>query len=703
MIRVERVARLSIALFVAVAVVSLSAVLLRAPGNHDSNAAPSLGPTRTADRLAGHSPTRIAEADPSGRLGSRVAIPAAIDGIAREPEVEPVALRSEVLVHATWSRSGRVAGHVAVSLQGPGHASLSTSSPRLRILTDASGMAQAVGLAPGTWRAHCDLGGEAEVTVEAGGIGRLELLIPEGPAVAGLVVDPRGVPVSGARVQFSQSTLIELGGEALRCDADGRFTLESIGRARYAMATAPGYSSSPLQEIATKDALGPEMILMLGGIASVIRGRVVDSGGAPVSFAWVTAQGFSQLDQGREGFFLHSAPVGITASVDGEFSFEHLQPGSWTLSAQAGELIPASTEQVLGVGQGATAVLTLQHGGCVAGVVLGPDGSTLSGVRVESATRTSATTKEDGSFRLCGLPAGSIELIADAGERGLARCIMEIRPGSELRWDPQILPAVLLTGRLVDESGLPLESWSVLATWPEHPDRPPRRATTDPRGRFVVACPDASPLSLTVFRDNSDPRPRRIVEGLIPGLETHVLEIDRSLLPTAWVEASIEPGSKATLIAQRIDGDLVEQAMEVAFEQSRAKAGPLTEGLYSVAVRFEGSLPQAVGEVRLERDGIRDLGLVSRLPTGSVEITLAYGKELSLHGLTLTLTPESGHVAWSGTYAGDSLLEAIQVAGIPEGYYRVSGMSVSPMVLGSQRVSVSAGEATRITLDLSTP
>jgi protocatechuate 3,4-dioxygenase beta subunit len=126
-------------------------------------------------------------------------------------------------------------------------------------------------------------------------------------SVSGIVVDPAGRPVEGARVALGNATTRTGTGGAfafdLRAVAAERVASEPAEEPTRLCAIQPGFLPAVLER-AKSDAWPKPLILRLGGEPLVIDGRVVDADGKPVAHAEVwtsdeTQFGYIELEGGE--------------------------------------------------------------------------------------------------------------------------------------------------------------------------------------------------------------------------------------------------------------------------------------------------------------------------------------------------------------------------------------------------------------------
>lgn len=207
------------------------------------------------------------------------------------------------------------------------------------------------GLEDGGFEARGLLGGEWSVTVRATGFAptpaRLVTLPqPEGsgpevfelvPAasISGRVLDTTGRPVSGATVKLDVEVgervrqAMSGGGPTALSDHRGEFLLESVAAGSISVVAAlPGYASSeprPLMVAPGELVEDIDLSLRTGG---TVEGRVLDDEGDGAPGRMIVIQSMpSYLRQHM-----------TTAGSDGEFRFEHLEPGAWQIIAMGNAL-----------------------------------------------------------------------------------------------------------------------------------------------------------------------------------------------------------------------------------------------------------------------------------------------------------------------------------------------------------------------------
>jgi len=287
-------------------------------------------------------------------------------------------------------------------------------------MTSTDGVAHAE-LAPGSWAISASAAGHLPNAVPARAIASGEtatvalVLTAGGRPLTGLVTDTSGGPIAGARVDAAV-----LGRDARAAPAvastvtgpDGKYTL-AVGEGEVLVAVNhPDYS--PQQRYAEVNASGAvvDFQLVPGG---VIEGVVRD---AAAKTAVAGAAVDAQLD--RTTLFGELGSHHVTAGPDGHFRITGLRPGSYTLSAQAGELLSA-TPTIVGLGvaeQVSDIVILVGRGAAIHGVVVDDDAKPVPNIKVGLLRENTHDVKTDpkGAFTLVGLAPGAYPIAAESDD-----------------------------------------------------------------------------------------------------------------------------------------------------------------------------------------------------------------------------------------------------------------------------------------------
>ncbi len=188
-------------------------------------------------------------------------------------------------------------------------------------------------LESGTWQVDVNAAGFArsesrEVETPAGAAEELVFVLEPAAAVEGVVVDPGGNPVPGAKVTL-ELDLAELmrfarsGGGGLpetRCDQEGRFRLANLNPGtRNLIATHQGYAGSDAVACDVETGETVEGVVLQLRVGGILTGELYDDDGKPDSGKAVIVQ--KMPNYGTQHI--------VTTDVDGAFRAENLEPGNW--------------------------------------------------------------------------------------------------------------------------------------------------------------------------------------------------------------------------------------------------------------------------------------------------------------------------------------------------------------------------------------
>jgi hypothetical protein len=295
--------------------------------------------------------------------------------------------------------------------------------------TDKEGRATLAGLAPG----HYVLGASGEgyakarVLVTHSGDGAASspvlLLLTQGAAAHGRVVDAAGEPVSGATVRALRASTLAADdratGAEVTTDSTGFWTIPALAAGTFRFAAAHAQFAPALSPPVTVDGIepaGPVVITMEKGVRLV--GRVVTRSGTAAPHALIEARTTGvgiRLPTRRTTF----------ADASGHFTMTGLPRASLNVEARADE--GTASPQLVNLETGdAEITLTLLANGVIAGLVVGGRGERIAGAQVvaipddrallggfadsKAGRYASTVTNDRGAFRLRGLSSGRYRL-----------------------------------------------------------------------------------------------------------------------------------------------------------------------------------------------------------------------------------------------------------------------------------------------------
>jgi len=611
--------------------------------------------------------------------GARAASPV----LALVPQVTGGRAASGVVV----DESGRPVAGAAVSLVS---ASVSGTDPLPKAGSVISARSDRQGrftsrLPAGTWDLQAGAPGRVATVVRGiavgSGSGPVDLgtvVLRAGAALDGQVVDTRGRPVAGCHVRTLPTDMVSTrflaagmeddGGETLS-GADGGFTLAGLapGQPVIVHAWREGYTAATLQGVQIPAEKPLRVILKA---ASRISGRIVDETGSPVSRAQVLA-----VPEAR-------GPGGAAAGPldeNGSFVIENVAPGRVTVAVAAPGFLPArrkGVEIAEGKDVGDLEVV-VRKGAVVEGRVLTSGGSPVAGAQVRvlpsrepgdpllaALGLAEATSGEDGSYRLEGVPEGRRSLCAEPADRPRAVHELAVQPGTN-HLDFQLADGREVSGRILDTAGGPVPGAAVslvssAGVWP---------AEAGADGGFLISgVPDGTyrlEAEKAGWASARSAEEVRVAGGPVTGLE---LRLDRG-----------------AAIVGRITGLGFEDLSRVQVVASGAAGGQVGNVDYQGSYRIEALAPgDWIVEAQLSGTGRRAVGKV-RLEPGQTQgaLDLEFGGGLTLTGVVLQGDrPVAGAAV---TVQGPNGGPPHGGMSGPDGRFRVEGVepgSVEVVVLG---------------------
>lgn len=347
------------------------------------------------------------------------------------------------------------------------------------------------------------LGGSLRVVVVADTDTRVELLVPRGATVAGVVVDENGQPVAGASLWLSERNAADFGEIVGRSDARGTFRIASVHGTRWIGARARGYRGSALSLVEGRDASARRLEITLERNDARVRGFVRDPDGEPCAGAIVLASppGEAKWRLGLDGTQQRTwAPITGTADGQGAFSLEGLPPGELRVRAHAPGWGKATATVEVPAGAVVEVVLDLPRPASVRGRVIAADGAPvrerafLAFARME-IDAVWAFTDTSGAYEVLGVSPGEVEAEVWQGSRRALSTTLTLSSSETREWNPVLGASGALRGRVVDSRQAPLMDYSVIAF---RDNRGLGETKTDRDGRFALEDLDAEVLTLRV-------------------------------------------------------------------------------------------------------------------------------------------------------------------------------------------------------------
>lgn len=555
-------------------------------------------------------------------------------GSTTSPRIAVEASTGTLSLELLWDDDGTPAAAVEVTCYDH------TSPERHKATTDARGAATIAGLPAGAIRVRTDREQEPhDLEVEAGTTTRVTLRLRPEVVIEGVVADPAGAPVAGARVRTPNRAELPT---LTNSRADGSFAWRGM-RVVEIWAEQDGRAPSRLQLVPGSDEPRHPMELRLGVTAPSFSGMVLDPSGRPASGASVAIAVDDApppvLRDGRRA--RNVPPVLLTTDESGRFTTSSVPIGKHWLVACAAGSAPAFVEVEIFAVARAPVVVQLEEGAAVHGIVRDAQGEPVPAARVSAGTkrayghgffplggrvtdRQETVTDGEGRFALQHLFAGEVQIYCRAQGMTTVDLDVDLSQRRELEWNPVLERQAEIRGRVVDASGQPLVGWRVhLETEPSTASasarvRPQTLETqSEGDGRFTLlrvfpgsyrlwaVPPDAEGAAAS-----AEWGPTRAVSG-----ETDVL------IRTGW-----EPDAGAFAVGRLVDRDGVAvSAARIELRPPRHRwtegpgtsvdadgafrIGPLPSGEFELVVS-SGSHDAVQRRVRIEPGRTLDLGAI---------------------------------------------------------------------------------------------
>jgi len=403
--------------------------------------------------------------------------------------------------------------------------------------------------------------------------------------LSGTVVDPRGLPVVGAKVRL-------ISGNRRRRNRSVDVTTDGVGRFQ-----------------AEVRAGGVWIRVQADGFVPGQEGTEVRAG-VPHDVGEIRLARGAQL-RGRV-----RARHDARSDVDGRFSIQ-VREGVYRLSAEAPGYVSTELDGVAVTEEaGADVALALHRGGTLRGAVWSPDGKPVPNAQVfayRDGERLGAdAADEQGRFAIDGIEPGPLEVFARSEDRALScRVPIQISAREQVQ-DVVLHEAAKIAGQLRTPDGTPLAGVRVRAVEVRGDVR--RRSQTDDDGRFAIENLYPGVYRLEVVRQGRRPVSPEGAEAVevIRGVVERDLVIARGARIAGEVrDTSGRPVEGAGVFAIR-DGDYLGTTR--TDEAGAFEIEDLPGGTYRLFVRGD-------------RDGLVSLS------------TLEVAPEATLEGLSLVARP----------------------------------------------------------------
>jgi len=369
---------------------------------------------------------------------------------------------------------------------------------------------------------------------------QIDLQLQAATHLAGIVIDPMGTPVNGAKVTIRDAT------KARRSEVtgvDGLFSIDQLAPGPVdVMAESEGYVPSFLMEI--DSAQGQVEIVMAPSFE--MRGIVVDrETGDPIAKARVSLPGRFETTKGigRSAEFPRKVRSGIdeptgSTGPDGSFSIQQMKADRYEVRVEADGYLGATVNIDIPRDDPAEPVrIGLDSGGRVIVEVVDLSGAPVEGARViaynddEAVDSNTASSNSDrnGRATLAGLEDGRIVVFVDHAPYLSARVYVELKEiEGSARVQVVLEPGATIRGQVHDASGNLVRAGKVSvldSTSTSVGGYSVGTAEIDASGNYSISGVAPGTYEV-VFKDRRivlDPTPRGLIE--VTGTEVYFLDL----------------------------------------------------------------------------------------------------------------------------------------------------------------------------------
>lgn len=464
--------------------------------------------------------------------------------------------------------------------------------------TDADGHFHVEGVEPGPAEIHasadCCRPAFRRIQVEPGDSDPVDLELPAGTTLHGLVLDAGGSPVALAQVSSR--------GSSARTGPDGGFRLQGLADGPvHLVVRHPDHGS--LRRTAATDRRQPLEIRFAQ--PALLQARVVDEEERPVQEARIFLEGDAPLLGGP----LESGADGNVQAI--------VQPGAWELRVTAkGHLSATTGPLAVQAGDRIHRTVVLRGGAEAYGRILGVEPRELVGAQVRAtgpAGVAEGRLEENAGYRVSGLLPGPWQVVLQLADGRRGEAVVEIGDGQRrAQADLELGRGRELEGTVMVDSHPLSRAWITVSSFD---GAVLARTQADGEGRFRIPGLAADRIHLDVASPSGDLRTARTVD-LRSSSEVEIRLWTGSLtgeVRDATTGASV---AGATVRVDPLgDSSLLPRAAHTRPDGRFALRLP--EGRYRVTVHAPG-FPAVVHEIALPRDGELhlDLPLVPGEPDG---------------------------------------------------------------------------------------
>lgn len=530
------------------------------------------------------------------------------------------------------------------------------------------------GIRVGLTAEHPELTSAEMAGVEAPTAEPVRLRLTRPRSLEGRVKDRQGEPVAEARLFFSESAGVPIGGgwqhrpSHATTDPEGRFVLSGLKPGTvYVTAMASGYRTRSAQavQIPEEGQAPPVEITLEPG--TFLEGTVRDSRGNPVTAANVALQGPPESGFGRA----------VSVDEEGRYEIGDLEPGP--VEVVASSTGGPSARAALEIRPGRNRLdLRLGEGNEVSGRIVDAQGSPVPGARLSLRTMPKeggmpmfvgdpeAVSSADGSFVFQGILDGEYLLLGT--RQGFAPVTL---PGVQVAGAPvsglelRLGPGAVIRGRLLGLDPATASRVNVTAA-PQNPGTH-LQGVVDPSGSYRIQDVPPGEWIVMAYLNAPDMAMAQVEVG--PGEMEVVqdLEFQSGFTLTGRVLLDQRPLTRAMVIVHTTNqekpaGGSKETAWDGTFRMERLPAGT-----YSLRVLIGHSLTHVQS---LDISGDRELTI--EIATGAVEGRLLSAEGLPVSGASISLATEEIGFVSPGASASSDDQGAFAFPGIPAGTYKIT-------------------------------
>jgi RNA polymerase sigma-70 factor (ECF subfamily) len=376
----------------------------------------------------------------------------------------------------------------------------------------------------------------AVARVRAGERTHLEIEIPLGLSVRGVVVDPDGEPVPDAWIEVAPLATSDVDGEVVATsDEEGRFEVRDVYTACLVGARAEGYTASRLVFFSGQPGNDAETRLELGADGGSLDVDVAGPDGAPLAGAVVRAgrgetSGICPTNNG-----VPPLPALARCGADGRVHLVGLPAGVQPVAACLAGFAPFAGTCTIVAGKTTTLRATLAPGATVRGMVRDGAGRAVASASVAFGTYSDfvhlrTLSASDGRYELRGLPAGQLSLSAEHDELGETQRSVRAVAGEVVECDLVVSRGLELVGRILDEARAPVAG-AMVTSFGNRSTRGFEAVMSDADGRFSIAnCPETGKLRIEVRCDGIE---EVTFDAVDPKASNLVLTVRRTAAATA--------------------------------------------------------------------------------------------------------------------------------------------------------------------------